>query len=252
MTRQVFPSIIQWNGVRRRSLKVALFVWHGSVVRLGWFSVHCICEISYFSLDARGSLWGSLPLRLCGHTRWQRAVSAGCIILRDDAAWGGTRVQSEIRLPNGRNESLFRHSSGCVAYQGLYLLWISSWSQMVTFLTTGNGFITLPERNRSTKQWLCTSNYCVCRRERTPNPAVVNMQSSGVEISVLSGCACSLLVVIDWLPAVCLFLTALVLVPTGTQLPIPRWPGVTSGVLPCLGVWQWLWHVSKQRVSRRS
>lgn len=49
-------------------------------------------------------------------------MSAGHIILRDDAAWGGVWVQSEVRLPDRRNESLFGHSSVYVAYQGLYLL----------------------------------------------------------------------------------------------------------------------------------
>lgn len=73
------------------------------------------------------SIWGSFPLRLYGHNKWQKSMSAGYIILWDDAAWGGVWLQSEVRLLKGRNKSFFSHSSVCAAYQGLYLLCLLDW-----------------------------------------------------------------------------------------------------------------------------
>lgn len=121
-----FHQIIQWKGGRRGPLKLALFFWHGSVVTLGWFTVPCICVINYFSLYAKGIVWGSLPLRLCGywcgHSRWQKNASPErYIILQDAAAWGGVWISSEVRLPAGRNESLSGQCS-LYMYWGLYLL----------------------------------------------------------------------------------------------------------------------------------
>lgn len=131
-----------WISSQAGMIQCALYLWNKLLFPL--------CKGKHFR-------WG-LPLRLCGHTRCREHNPAGWCCM------GGVCLQSEVRLPDGRNESLFSHSSVCVAYQGLYLLWTLSWSQMVTFLITGHGLITLAERHRSTKQWLHSSKHHVCRR----------------------------------------------------------------------------------------
>lgn len=70
----------------------------------------------------------------------------------------------------------------------------SSWSQVLTFLITGNCFITLPEENRSTKQWLCASKHCVCRRAEQWLLIQLLWACRTVQLRFLfsqAGCACS-------------------------------------------------------------
>lgn len=81
----------------------------------------------------------------------------------------------------------------------------TSWSQMLTFLITGNCCVTLPERNRSTKQWLCTSKLCVCRRAEQWLLSQLLWAFRAVQFRFLfsqAGCAL-VLVVMDWQQHAC-------------------------------------------------
>lgn len=81
----------------------------------------------------------------------------------------------------------------------------TSWSQMLTFLITGNCCVTLPEINRSTKQWLCTSKLCVCRRAEQWLLSQLLWAFRAVQFRFLfsqAGCAL-VLIVMDWQQHAC-------------------------------------------------
>jgi len=92
------------EGWQKRDLETGtVFIWRGLVGKLGWFTVPRICVRNYFSLNARGR-FGRVCLSgcWCGHTRWQKAVSAeGHVVLRDaacESVWGQTACWEEQEL----------------------------------------------------------------------------------------------------------------------------------------------------------